>query len=117
MTLTRFRISGETALSSETRLLKSGLFGFRRRFSVVRSGVIGGWMIARVDWTVTASQRRIGQLGRVAHCVAGSCEERASESKRRGSMPAMTTDPAHDLLTHIRCRVLPGEGASIPVVA
>jgi hypothetical protein len=35
MTLTRFRISGETALSSETRLLESGLFAFRRRFSFV----------------------------------------------------------------------------------
>jgi formate-nitrite transporter family protein len=50
------------------------------------SGVIGGWMIALVDWTVTASQWTIGQLamiylltfvagiGRLAHCVAGSGE-------------------------------------------
>jgi formate/nitrite transporter FocA (FNT family) len=49
-------------------------------------GLIGGWMIALVDWTVTASQWTIGQLamiylltfvvgiGRFAHCVAGSHE-------------------------------------------
>lgn len=50
------------------------------------SGVIGGWIIALVAWTVTASHWTIGQLaiiylftfvvgaGRFAHCVAGSCE-------------------------------------------
>jgi len=50
------------------------------------SGVIGGWIIALVAWTVTASHWTIGQLavinfltfivgiGRFAHCVASSCE-------------------------------------------
>jgi len=50
------------------------------------SGVIGGWIIALVAWTVTASHWTIGQLtviylltflvgaGRFAHCIAGSCE-------------------------------------------
>lgn len=50
------------------------------------SGVIGGWLIALVAWTVTASQWTIGQLaivylltfvvgvGRFAHCIAGSGE-------------------------------------------
>ncbi len=50
------------------------------------SGVIGGWLIALVAWTVTASHWTIGQLamiylltfivgsGRFAHCIAGSCE-------------------------------------------
>jgi len=50
------------------------------------SGVIGGWLIALVAWTVTASQWTIGQLamiylltlvvglGRFAHCIASSCE-------------------------------------------
>lgn len=50
------------------------------------SGVIGGWLIAFVAWTVTASHWTIGQLamiylltlvvgaGRFAHCIAGSCE-------------------------------------------
>jgi formate/nitrite transporter FocA (FNT family) len=50
------------------------------------SGVIGGWVIALVAWTVTASHWTIGQLaviylltflvgaGRLAHCIAGSCE-------------------------------------------
>jgi formate-nitrite transporter family protein len=50
------------------------------------SGVIGGWLIALVAWTVTASHWTIGQLamiylltfvvgvGRFAHCIASSCE-------------------------------------------
>ncbi len=50
------------------------------------SGVFGGWLIALVAWTVTASHWTIGQLamiylitlivgaGRFAHCIAGSCE-------------------------------------------
>jgi formate-nitrite transporter family protein len=50
------------------------------------SGVIGGWLIALVAWSVTASHWTIGQLamiylltfivgaGRFAHCIAGSCE-------------------------------------------
>ena len=48
--------------------------------------MIGGWLIALVAWTVTASQWTIGQLaiiyllsfvvgaGRFAHCIASSCE-------------------------------------------
>ena len=48
--------------------------------------MIGGWLIALVAWTVTASQRTIGQLaiiylqtfvvgvGHFAHCIATSCE-------------------------------------------
>jgi formate/nitrite transporter FocA (FNT family) len=50
------------------------------------SGVIGGWLIALVAWTVTASHWTIGQfaivylltfvvgIGRFAHCIAGSGE-------------------------------------------
>jgi formate/nitrite transporter FocA (FNT family) len=50
------------------------------------SGVIGGWIIALVAWTVTASHWTIGQLamvylltfvvgiGHFAHCIAGSGE-------------------------------------------
>jgi formate-nitrite transporter family protein len=50
------------------------------------SGVIGGWLIALVAWTVTASHWTIGQLamiflltflvgvGGFAHCIAGSGE-------------------------------------------
>ncbi|MFY9793822.1 MAG: formate/nitrite transporter family protein [Candidatus Sulfotelmatobacter sp.] len=50
------------------------------------SGIIGGWMIALVAWTVTASHWTIGQIamvylltfvvgvGHFAHCVAGSAE-------------------------------------------
>jgi formate/nitrite transporter FocA (FNT family) len=50
------------------------------------SGVIGGWLIALVAWTVTASHWTIGQLamiylltflvgvGHFSHCIAGSCE-------------------------------------------
>jgi len=50
------------------------------------SGVIGGWLIALVAWTVTASHWTIGQLaivylltfvvgvGRFAHCIAGGGE-------------------------------------------
>jgi formate/nitrite transporter FocA (FNT family) len=50
------------------------------------SGIIGGWMIALVAWTVTASHWTIGQItmvylltfvvgiGHFAHCIAGSAE-------------------------------------------
>jgi formate-nitrite transporter family protein len=50
------------------------------------SGIIGGWLIALVAWTVTASHSTIGQLamvylltlvvgiGHFAHCIAGSGE-------------------------------------------
>ncbi len=50
------------------------------------SGVIGGWLIALVAWTVTASHWTIGQfsiiylltfvvgIGHFAHCIAGSAE-------------------------------------------
>lgn len=50
------------------------------------SGVVGGWLIALVAWTVTASHWTIGQLtviymftlivgvGHFAHCIATSCE-------------------------------------------
>jgi formate-nitrite transporter family protein len=50
------------------------------------SGVIGGWLIALVAWTVTASQWTIGQMamvwlltfvvgvGKLAHCIATSGE-------------------------------------------
>jgi formate/nitrite transporter FocA (FNT family) len=50
------------------------------------SGVIGGWLIALVAWTVSGSHWTIGQvamiymltflvgIGRFAHCVASSCE-------------------------------------------
>jgi formate-nitrite transporter family protein len=50
------------------------------------SGVIGGWLIALVAWTVTASHWTIGQMaiiylltfvvgiGHFAHCIAGSAE-------------------------------------------
>jgi len=50
------------------------------------SGIIGGWLIASVAWTVTASHWTIGQLaiiylltfvvgtGHFAHCIASSCE-------------------------------------------
>ncbi len=50
------------------------------------SGVIGGWLIALVAWTVTASHWTIGQLamiylltfvvgvGHFSHCIASSCE-------------------------------------------
>jgi formate-nitrite transporter family protein len=50
------------------------------------SGIIGGWLIALVAWTVTASHWTIGQLaiiylltfvvgiGHFAHCIASSCE-------------------------------------------
>ncbi|MCU1302236.1 MAG: Formate/nitrite family of transporter [Candidatus Sulfotelmatobacter sp.] len=50
------------------------------------SGVIGGWLIALVAWTVTGSQGTIGQfvviylltfvvgIGRFAHCIAGGGE-------------------------------------------
>lgn len=50
------------------------------------SGIIGGWIIALVAWTVTASHWTIGQIamvylltfvvgvGHFAHCIAGSAE-------------------------------------------
>ncbi len=50
------------------------------------SGVVGGWLIALVAWTVTASHWTIGQMsiiylltfvvgvGHFAHCIAGSAE-------------------------------------------
>ncbi len=50
------------------------------------SGVVGGWLIALVAWSVTASHWTIGQLamiyvltflvgiGKFAHCIASSCE-------------------------------------------
>ncbi|MGB8115296.1 MAG: formate/nitrite transporter family protein, partial [Candidatus Sulfotelmatobacter sp.] len=50
------------------------------------SGIIGGWLIALVAWTVTASHWTIGQIamvymltfvvgvGRFVHCIAGSGE-------------------------------------------
>src|SRR5436305_14000507 len=50
------------------------------------SGVVGGWLIALVAWTVTASHWTIGQLaviymltllvgiGHFSHCIASSCE-------------------------------------------
>ncbi len=50
------------------------------------AGIIGGWLIALVAWTVTASHWTIGQfaivylltfvvgIGRFAHCIAGSGE-------------------------------------------
>jgi formate/nitrite transporter FocA (FNT family) len=50
------------------------------------SGIVGGWLIALVAWTVTASHWTIGQLaivylltfvvgvGHFAHCIAGSGE-------------------------------------------
>lgn len=58
------------------------------------SGVIGGWLIALVAWTVTASHWTIGQLtviylftflvgvGRFGHCIAGSCEILAAVAAR-----------------------------------
>lgn len=61
------------------------------------SGVIGGWLIALVAWTVTASHWTIGQLvviylftflvgaGRFGHCIAGSCEILAAVAA--GSIP------------------------------
>jgi len=64
------------------------------------SGVIGGWLIALVAWTVTASHWTIGQLaviylltlivgiGRFAHCIASSCEILAAVEF--GSMPALS---------------------------
>jgi formate-nitrite transporter family protein len=62
------------------------------------SGVIGGWLIALVAWTVTASHWTIGQLamiyfltfvvgvGHFAHCIASSCE--ILVSVLAGAMPA-----------------------------
>jgi len=50
------------------------------------SGVIGGWLIALVAWTVSGSHWTIGQvamiymltflvgIGRFSHCIASSCE-------------------------------------------
>jgi len=62
------------------------------------SGVVGGWLIALVAWTVTASHWTIGQLaiiylltfvvgvGRFAHCIASSCEILAAVMA--GAIPA-----------------------------
>jgi len=64
------------------------------------SGVIGGWVIALVAWTVTASHWTIGQLaviylltfivgaGRFAHCIASSCE--ILSAVEVGSVSALT---------------------------
>jgi len=64
------------------------------------SGVIGGWLIALVAWTVTASHWTIGQLtviylltflvgaGRFAHCIAGSGEILAAVQS--GAIPVRT---------------------------
>lgn len=64
------------------------------------SGVIGGWLIALVAWTVTASHWTIGQLaviylftflvgaGRFGHCIAGSGEILAAVAK--GAIPALS---------------------------
>ena len=63
------------------------------------SGVIGGWLIALVAWTVTASHWTIAQLaviylltflvgaGRFAHCIASSCEILVAVSS--GSLAAL----------------------------
>jgi formate-nitrite transporter family protein len=64
------------------------------------SGVIGGWLIALVAWTVTASHWTIGQLaviylltflvgiGHFAHCIASSCEILAAVHMGAVSGPA-----------------------------
>lgn len=61
------------------------------------SAVIGGWLIALVAWTVTASHWTIGQLamiylltfivgiGHFGHCIASSCEILTAVSS--GSVP------------------------------
>lgn len=83
-------------LAVKSSALQSGIFGELIRLGTeasaggfdhfLWSGVIGGWLIALVAWTVTASHWTIGQLamiylltfvvgvGHFAHCIAGSCE-------------------------------------------
>jgi formate-nitrite transporter family protein len=78
-----------SALRPETveQLVKLGQqASFGSSASFFWSGIIGGWLIALVAWTVTASHWTIGQLaiiylltfvvgvGHFAHCIAGSCE-------------------------------------------
>lgn len=77
------------ALPSETlsELVKLGLTASTGTLAhFFWSGVVGGWLIALVAWTVTASHWTIGQLaviymftfvvgaGHFAHCIASSCE-------------------------------------------
>ena len=70
-----------------SQLVKLGVDSASGNFShFFWSGVIGGWLIALVAWTVTASHWTIGQLavvylltflvgvGRFDHCIASSCE-------------------------------------------
>jgi formate-nitrite transporter family protein len=71
-------------LSQLVQLGQEAAFGTGAHF--FWSGVIGGWLIALVAWTVTASHWTIGQLaiiylltfvvgiGHFAHCIAGSAE-------------------------------------------
>jgi formate/nitrite transporter FocA (FNT family) len=71
-------------LSQLIDLGKESMFGSGAHF--FWSGVIGGWLIAMVAWTVTASHWTIGQfaiiyvftfvvgIGHFAHCIAGSAE-------------------------------------------
>ncbi|MGA7216697.1 MAG: formate/nitrite transporter family protein [Candidatus Sulfotelmatobacter sp.] len=71
-------------LTQLIRLGQDAVFGSASHF--FWSGVIGGWLIALVAWTVTASHWTIGQLaivylltfvvgiGHFAHCIAGSGE-------------------------------------------
>jgi formate-nitrite transporter family protein len=82
-------VTKTTALHPDvlSELVKLGTAGSSGDFAhFFWSGVIGGWLIAFVAWTVTASHWTIGQLtmiylltlvvgaGRFAHCIAGSCE-------------------------------------------
>jgi formate/nitrite transporter FocA (FNT family) len=82
-------VAKTTALHPDVlaQLVKLGTAGSAGNFAhFFWSGVIGGWLIAFVAWTVTASHWTIGQLtmiylltlvvgaGRFAHCIAGSCE-------------------------------------------
>jgi formate/nitrite transporter FocA (FNT family) len=70
-----------------TQLVQSGKeAAFGSGAHLFWSGVIGGWLIAMVAWTVTASHWTIGQfaiiyvftfvvgVGHFAHCIAGSAE-------------------------------------------
>jgi formate-nitrite transporter family protein len=70
-----------------SELVKLGLVATSGSFAhFFWSGVVGGWLIALVAWTVTASHWTIGQLamiylltllvgiGHFAHCIASSCE-------------------------------------------
>ncbi len=82
-------VSKSSALQSGTldQLAKLGIAGVSGSFAhIFWSGVVGGWLIALVAWTVTASHWTIGQLaviylltllvgiGHFAHCIASSCE-------------------------------------------